>query len=194
MAEPTKPVSTETQKPTSQNNAQNKDKKSLPAHYVLTVEGTAYINGAPSEYEVEVKVPDLGEGKGDGHYLSFVLSEDRGEILAKAIRKKYKDCETIRTHYLVDRKYVSANGESIPRTRVPNEPSESHTVSSMRKAELLNYIKEMKYSIDTTLYSKADELREAVTLYQEDREAFLEKQEKDLNEKRIKEETSLLND
>lgn len=167
--------------------------KSVPAHYLLKVEGTALIAGKETEYSVELRVPDLGEGKGDGHYMTFVLSPDNGELLFKAIAKKYKSCESIRLHSLVDRVYVDSTGKAI-KSAPATASGESLTVSNMRLNELLDYVTTMKYPINTELYNKADTLREAVILYQKDREAFLAKQTEDENNYRIQQEASMLND
>jgi len=191
MAQPTQPTQpTHPNAPATQTAA----KKKLPPHYEITVEGTALIKGVEQPYEVTVKAPDLGEGKGDGHYMTFILSADNGEILLTAINKKYGLCPAYHTHYLVSREFVDGDGKVSAATKISNEPGEALTVQNMRKTELLNYIKSMKYNINTELYKKVDELREAVLLYQADKEKFLERQLSDERDFRIKEEAKLLNE
>lgn len=192
MTEPIQPEAKD--QPQTKPQQQSKKGPVLPAHYELTVEGTALISDKVMEYEVTTKVPDLGEGKGDGHYLTFILSENNGELLAKAIRKKYKACESIRTHYLVSRIYISATGEAAPHNSDNGRSlTEVITVANMRKNELLDYIKDRKYDIDLSLYKYVDEIREAVQMYEKDKEKFLAKQEQDKNNARIKREAELLN-
>lgn len=179
MAEPLQPTNT--------TNTNKAEKKSIPPHYVLTVEGT-YVQGKEEKpYKVSVRVPHLGEGKCDTHYLSAVLGPKYGFILKKAIIAKHGHCEYIHTHELISREYVDEKGNKTPAVSgAIATPGESPTISNMKKPELESLIKERQYQIDLTVYTKVDELRKAITLYIENKEAFLAKQEQDKEEARIK--------
>lgn len=176
MAEPIQPT-TQT----------NNTKKSLPPHYVLTVEGTFIQGKEEKPYKTTVKVPHLGEGKCDTHYLSAVLSPKYGYILKKAIIAKHGHCEYIHTHALVSREFVDEKGNKTPAvSEAVATPGEGPTIHNMKKAELESLIKERQYQIDLTIYNTVDKMRKAITLYTEDKDAFLAKQEQDKEEARIK--------
>lgn len=177
MAEPIQPTA----------NKQQAEKKSLPPHYVLTVEGTFVQGKEEKPYKAVVKVPHLGEGKADTHYLSAVLSPKYGNILKKAIIDKHGHCEYIHTHALVSREYVDEKGnKSLAVSEAVIPGGEGITIHNMKKAELENLIKEKQYNIDLAVYNTVDKMRKAIVAYTDDKEAFLAQQEKDKEEARIK--------
>lgn len=163
----------------------------LPAHYLLTVRGVASIagNGQSSviAYNETMRCPDLGEGKVDGHYLTHVLrDEGHDSVLSKAIKKTHGNCEAIRTHEVVSRVFVDESGQKkTAKNTVKVGGQEFITVATMRHAELEEYVTERKYAIDLELYNEADTLRDAVTSYEKDKDAFLVLQEKKREEVRV---------
>ena len=175
-----------------------KVKPALPAHYLLTVKGVASIagNGQSSvvSYQETIRCPELGEGKVDAHYLTHVLRDDGSDsLLIKAIRKTHGNCEAIRTHEVVSRIFVDANGNKKSAKNVQKVGGqEVITVASMRHAELEEYVKERQYAIDLELYTESDSLREAVASYEKNKEEFLIAQEKRREDVRIKNEMDAL--
>jgi hypothetical protein len=119
--------------------------------------------------------------------------EQGNSKLFKAIAKRYGHCEAIRTHQLVDRVFVGANGE---RTVVQNvtvvNGKQYLEISQMRIGELVNYVKERKYSIETNLYPHTDDLKRAILEYETDKEAFLASQDTVREENRIKKDAEAL--
>lgn len=181
MAEPIQPTTNK------QPQAQTPNKKQLPPHYVLNIEGTFVQGKEEKPYKVEVKVPHLGEGKADTHYLTAVLSPKYGNILKKAIIDKHGHCEYIHTHALVSREFVDEKGNKTPAvSEAIITGGEGLTIHNMKKAELENLIKEKQYTIDLAVYNTVDKMRKAIVAYTEDKEAFLAQQEKDKEENRIK--------
>jgi len=178
--------------------APKKTKPTLPAHYLLTVRGVASIAGSGQSqvisYEETMRCPDLGEGKVDPHYLTHVLRDNGNDsILCKAIRKTHGNCEAIRTHEVVSRIFVDAAGNKKSAKNVLKVGGqEVISVSTMRHAELEEYVGERKYSIDLTLYQDSDLLREAVNAYEKNKEDFLISQEKRREDVRIKAEMDAL--
>ena len=173
--------------------------KSVPAHYLVTVRGQAAITGGTNPesvvYEETIACPDLGEGKADGHYMTYLLKDDlTGDgILANALKAKYGHCEAIRTHELINRVYVNANGEQ---TKVQNvtivKGQQFLQISQMRFTELVDYVSERKYQIEIDLYPSADELRFAIDAYEKDKDAFILAQEKTREDFRIKRDAEAL--
>lgn len=165
--------------------------KKTVSHYVLTIEGLFVQAKDSKRYSVEVKIPNLGEGKKEGHYLTAALSPKYGRLLKQAIAKKYGSCEYIHTHELVKRVWVDASGNShtaVADSKSSNSSSEQITFSNMKKSELLAYIKEMGYPIDLKVYTTVDAIRKALIDYQDNKEEFLKRQEEDKEQVRIKEE------
>ena len=191
LAEPVAPVA-----PTQV--VAKKVKPKLPAHYLLTVRGVASVagNGQSSviSYEETMRCPDLGEGKVDAHYLTHVLRDDGSDsILCKAIRKTHGNCEAIRTHEVVSRIYVDAEGnKKSAKNTLKVGGQEVITVSTMRHAELEEYVNDRKYEIDLDLYPESDSLRDAVNAYEKNKEDFLVSQEKRREDVRIKNEMDAL--
>lgn len=123
-------------------------------------------------YEVTVNVPHLGDDKTDIHYMSVI----KKELLQKALKAKYPNAITFRTHEMVDRTYVKPNGQSVQ--TAPSTPAEPvKKVSSMNKTELTEYIQAHEYDIDIeTVYTTVDKMRKAIASYEENKEVFLKEQ------------------
>lgn len=173
--------------------------KSIPAHYLVTVRGQAAITGGTNPesvvYEETIACPDLGEGKADGHYMTYLLKDDlSGDgILANALKKKYGHCEAIRTHELTNRVYVNSNGEQAKVQNITIVNGQQFLqVSQMRYNELVDYVNERKYQISLELYPSADELRFAIDAYEKDKDAFVLVQEKTREDFRIKKDAEAL--
>lgn len=171
---------------------------SMPEHYLVTVRGQAAISGGPNpqstSYQETIACPVLGEGKADGHYLTHLLKDEFGEsLLAKAIKKRYGHCECIRTHEIVSRVYVDAQGNKTEAKNVTVVNGQQFLqVSQMRYTELVEYAEERKYQISTELYPTTDELRNAIDSYEKDKDAFILAQEKAREDFRIKQDALAL--
>ena len=123
-----------------------------------------------ANYELEFKVPDLGEDKTDTHYMSVI----KRELLTPALKAKYPGVVTYRTHEMVDRTFVAASGTPAPQTQTPQAPTKQ--VSSMNKTELTDYIQAHEYNIDLEIYSTVDKMRKAIKAYEENKDAFVQEQ------------------
>ena len=171
---------------------------SMPEHYLVTVRGQAAISGGTNpqsaSYQETIACPVLGEGKADGHYLTHLLKDEFGEsLLAKAIKKRFGHCECIRTHEIVSRIYVDAQGNKTEAKNVTVVNGQQFLqVSQMRYAELVEYVEERKYQISTELYPTTDELRNAIDAYEKDKDAFILAQEQAREEYRIKQDALAL--
>ena len=171
---------------------------SMPEHYLVTVRGQAAISGGATPqsvfYNETIACPVLGEGKADGHYMTHLLKDEFGEsLLAKAIKRKYGHCECIRTHEIISRVYVDAQGNKTEAKNVVVVNGQQYLqVSQMRYAELIGYIEERNYQISAELYPTTDELRNAIDAYEKDKDAFVLAQEKAREDFRIRQDALAL--
>lgn len=167
--------------------------KNLPAHFEVEFVGTYYVGKEPKSYSVTVKIPSLGEGKKDGHYRTAALSPKYGFLLKRAIQAKYGSCDYVYTHELINRVYIDAKGTRTKTVNVnPDDAEDSLTLSNMRLPELLSYITENRYPIDTDFYKKTADLRKAIKDYETDKESFLKRQAEEIEEQRIIEDAKQL--
>lgn len=170
------------------------------SHYVCVIEGD-YIARDPHDpkkkmlkpYQVSINVPDLGTDKGDGQYLGTVLHESPGKpaYLTKALRAKYPDAVTYRTHEFVSREYVTSQGTLQPSK--PPTPRQKKP-SSMNKLELTEYIEKNALPIDLEIYSTVDKMRRAIIEHAENPTKFIETQTKKREEIEFEKNFAALND
>lgn len=173
--------------------------KRVPAHYLIRIKGQAAITGGDSPqsviYDEIIRCPLLGEGKADGHYMTFCLRDDleQGSLLAKAIAKTHGHCEAIRTHQLISRIYVDEQGNKTEAKNIKVVNGQQLLqLSQMRYIELEEYIKERKYEIELNLYPSTDDLKRAIESYEKNKDEFLTSQDKVREEFRIKEDAAML--
>lgn len=145
-------------------------------YYLCTVAGEYFESTAGGKrlasYELDFKVPPLGEDKTDVHYLSVI----KNKLLTKQLKAKYSNAITFRTYEMVDRKLVgSANGAS--QTKAQSAPK-GKSIHSMNKNELIQYIASNCPEIDTEIvFNTVDKMRKAILAYCEDKSSFLQSQD-----------------
>ncbi len=148
-----------------------------PKGFKVTVKGEYYALAAdmrrktPMPYEIEVVLPSMDSA----------LSIIKNKLLAKALRRKYKDYQDFRTHMITN--VVDLSGQSASGL-IPDY---------MNKKQLSDYVRVHKLPVNTEAYDKLVDFRKAIHLAETNPKEFQIFQDNAMKDAKMNRELANLN-